>query len=71
MSMGSNGAPQQEHVEEGEELYKLKARFTTYGSGRVWDSLREMEVESLEDLALGAEGEDARQLAPRSTPEVH
>ena len=58
MPMGSNGAPQQEHVEEGEEVYKLKAWFKTYASGHVWGSLREMEVESLEDLVLDAEGED-------------
>ena len=62
LPMGSTGAFQQEHVEEGEELQKLKAWLTSYRLGHVRDSLREMEIESLNDLALDVEDEDAGQL---------
>jgi hypothetical protein len=75
LSMESTGAPQQEHVEEGEELQKLKAWLTNHRLGHVSDSLREMGVDSLEDLATDAEDDDVAQLlynyrALRSTIEV-
>jgi hypothetical protein len=69
-SMGSTGAPQQEHVEEGEEEQKVMAWLTANRLGHAREPLRELGVESLEDLALHVEDEDAGQLALRSTIEV-
>jgi len=53
-SMGSTGAPQQEHVEEGEELQKVMAWLTANRLGHAREP-RELGVGTLEDLALDVE----------------